>query len=619
MTEKERKELVKKLKRFIRPLEKAGKVAGMYALLNFCAPSAQAQFSYLADKNPTYTTNPANYPKTRTVNIQVDTVESGQTAYAKTSPSRGIITINYVPGDEGFNILAQDEDHIIHEIGHIEDFMRGAYDYPISPQQALIRDRHEEIAANINVLIYKRAKYLETGNLDVFNGFFSYYRKAIEDGTIIPNSQNLDEFNKEMKFIFDETQKNWIKHRGKEYEDQDFDQAIGLGDFEGKYRYFWDQNYEQSLNIIYTKCGINFWQYHTKDLEISDVVQKKLNAIIKKTPQKTASTENNAIYKSSIPSEPRYYIWSEEKRVSTPIAFNIPYVVIQTPPGYQQKLPKIDKDRQQKFEEYIARSTQKIPQDSEESVPQNIQENKKEKKKNGWNEFWEKVGDFFRPSWKQKPDRSSAPAAKPTTTPKPAPVAKTAPKPAPAVPQNTVVDTLSQQNQLTENISEPKSKWNEFWDKVGDFFRPSWKQKPEKKTTVSQTSAPKVKVEPTPAPTPKAKPTSTSAPTPVAKSAPQPEQAPTPAPEQKAQPAPDSTTVAEQNVSPAPEQVETTNRISSGKDRAVRMHNKLKKKVLEEEKAKYQRDQKREQRKEQRKSRECNKIKQQIEKEKAKS
>ena len=465
------KQLKQKLQKFIPALKSAGKPiasAALCAFLTLGVTEAAAQRSNLADKDPTHTTSttatkPGNPPKTIGVKFVVDTFDVNKkgapTAYARTSPSNGYITVYYVPGDILFNEQAQSIDRLVHEGGHLEHFLKGAYDYPVSPEQALKRNRHEEISVNMRVLIYKRAEYLKTGDLDVFNGFFSYYRKAIEDGTIVPDSKDIEEFDKEMKFILDETEQNWLKIKGDIYKDQDFNQVNEFGDMSGKYARFHDINYLNSVNEIYTICGINFWKYRTKDLEISAADQKKLTIMESKTPKEPPSSTNDPIHRSRISREAKYPVHTSEHRVSKPITVYIDNYIIQTPPGHPQATPIVREETQQK---------------AKENVTQNIQKKKHEKKTSNTKSegFWQKVKDFFKPTpytnpYKQSSTQQPAPKTTPSqTTAKPAPTGQTS-KPAPSTivtktvqntPSMNAQKTISQQDQTTSRISPIKKK-----------------------------------------------------------------------------------------------------------------------------------------------------------------
>ncbi len=476
MTEKERKKLVEKLEKFIPVLKKAGKVAGLYALLNFCAPSSQAQTHSLSDKDPTLTTITYSTPTER-VHYQVDTMARGEKrALGSHCVSQNTITINHSRTDKEFNKRSHSMETLIHEHQHQIAANKGALDWPVSLEQAYMLDIHDEIAANIAVLLYKRAEYIRTGNLDVFDGFFSYYKDQIITGNINPKSNTKEDFEKDMSVVADMTRIMWLGTYGVEdsYPKQHYRNACIYGDESGKYKNFWNENYLKSLKIIYNIGGVDFTQFMEKDevnviggIEVLPLYKKEL-AKRQHIPSSELATVNKPINRSKISQEAMYPKWSPNKRVS-PIQYaQVPVIKVDVPEGY--------------FDQPVV---EEIQQQENVVDNDNIAKKKKGKGKEGWNKFWGKVGDFFRPSWKQKPQDNSAPAkpAVSTPTPKPAP-AQTSPSN--IKPQNTAVDTAAQQpSQIVDSQSDKKTfkeKMHNFGEKLGDFFRPSWKQKPEKTT-----------------------------------------------------------------------------------------------------------------------------------------
>ena len=67
------------------------------------------------------------------------------------SSSNNTITVNHSRNDKEFNQRSHSIETLIHEHRHQLAALNGAYDYPISLEQAYKRDKHDEIAANIDV------------------------------------------------------------------------------------------------------------------------------------------------------------------------------------------------------------------------------------------------------------------------------------------------------------------------------------------------------------------------------------------------------------------------------------------------------------------------------------
>ncbi len=393
MAENKHKKLIKKLERFIPALKAAGKTVALYAVINFCAPSAEAQTHQLRYGDPT------NPPLEQTVSYervhyQVDTMAKGEKrGLAHHSSSNNTITVNHSRNDKEFNQRSHSIETLIHEHRHQLAALNGAYDYPTSLELAYMRDKHDEIAANIDVLLYKRDLYLKTGNLEVFDGFFSYYKDAIVTGRINPKSNTVEDFKKDMSYIANMTKIMWEGKYGplESYHEQHLRNAKIYADMEGKYKNFWDENYKNSLKIIYNIGGIDFTAFMEKDEEISREETIKLQRIVAQYPKATTlATKNYPVNRSKIAKEAKYPVWSPQNRVS-PIQYaNLPIVKVAVPAGYVQPTSQI---------------AENIPQVQDENVDQNVEETKAKKKtfKEGWTEFWDGVKEFFKPRKYENP------------------------------------------------------------------------------------------------------------------------------------------------------------------------------------------------------------------------
>lgn len=230
----------------------------------------------------------ADIPMT-TVDFQVDTLKDEPRAASYFLPQKGTITANYSTESAKYNNYAQTTAVLIHEQKHKDNFDAGLHSYPVSPQQTYKLSMHDEISANIAMLIYLRQKYLETGDINVFyfdvTNKFDFYAKAIEDKKIVPDSKYFEDFNKEMAFIANGTRKMWEEKFAMTYVGACLYRVSMYSDFSGHYAPYHEQNYQQQLRSIYTIGGIDFWHFMKKDVEIPQKAEKRLDAIIKeKTP-----------------------------------------------------------------------------------------------------------------------------------------------------------------------------------------------------------------------------------------------------------------------------------------------------------------------------------------------
>lgn len=206
----------------------------------------------------------------RSIDYVVDTVSVkdhrlGAAFY--TAGSNSIYT--YYLKETGYN--TGKEGTLTHEQKHRDNQMQGLYNYPTSPEQAYKLYVHDEISAMMSDLIVKRQRYLETGDISVFDySFFRFYKEAIEKGEINPYSNNQAEFDKEMRLIVNGTQQYWQKNWAEDdtYLRNSVITAMTDGDHCGKYAPYWDENYQKAMKVAYTIGGVDFTQYMNSDVEI---------------------------------------------------------------------------------------------------------------------------------------------------------------------------------------------------------------------------------------------------------------------------------------------------------------------------------------------------------------
>ena len=493
-------ELKKKLQRFEPALRKVGHTVALWAVMNFCSPEAVAQNRQLNDIDPTRTE--MSYTSTEEVSYNVDTLQKGKKGgLAYYNPERNIITINYSLTDNAFNNRSHSMESLVHEHQHQIAVQKGVYDYPVSHEQAYKLDRHDEIAANIAVLLQKREAYLKTGNLGVFDNFFVYYKDAIITNGINPKSNTKEDFEKEMSFILNMTMVMWEFHYGSQesYRQQSLTCADTYADWTGKYADFHDENYNEAVYKVYADIGgVDFSAFMKKDVEICEVDREALARKAAQYQKETPATENYPVNASKVlKNTSKYPRWSKENRVSPVQYAEIPIVKVKVPQGYYDK-PEVMQAPQQEIVENVSN------------------DKKKGRFRQKWKEFWvkagDKLGDFFRPSWKEKPVKKTEVASTSTTKPVQTQTVKTtstqtmerttvnttfqtsATKPV-QMHKDSTFSVSAEQSQKTdvENISQKgkpsfKEKSKVFFTKLGkdlgNFFRPTWGKTPEERRAI---------------------------------------------------------------------------------------------------------------------------------------
>ena len=240
----------------------------------------------MANKNGNTNTNsqPPKMPQPpmRNIDFQVDTVsvERANNTGAYQTHDTNSITSNFKKGNSEWNEWAQGDNVLIHEQKHRDNNNQGMYEYPVSPEQAYKLNMYDEISANMASLLLLRQKYLETGDISIFDKTeqrrFSFYKEAIERGEINPRSNTKEDFDKEMRLIANGTKDMWMQDFSTDYVKQNSSNAVSYGDMTGKYAQYYDQNYERGKKIALTIGGVDFTQYLDNDVEIPEAGRKKI-------------------------------------------------------------------------------------------------------------------------------------------------------------------------------------------------------------------------------------------------------------------------------------------------------------------------------------------------------
>lgn len=215
-------------------------------------------------------------PPERDIDFQVDTIAVNDPTWAAAyfSPSVNTVTTNYRPGDEAGNDFNQRDNVLIHEQKHRDNRAAGIYQYAVSSEQAYKINMHDEISATMSELIFLRQKYIETGDISVFDdkgSFFKFYKEAVQKGEIKPGSPYQEDFDKDMALIVNGTRNEWEKEYSKLYNDNSMWDARNTADRSGKYAEYYDQNYQRAMKIAYNIGGVDFTKYMDRDANIPEI------------------------------------------------------------------------------------------------------------------------------------------------------------------------------------------------------------------------------------------------------------------------------------------------------------------------------------------------------------
>ncbi len=118
-----------------------------------------------------------------------------------------------------------------HESAHAEKRLKVAQLLHRHPElckrgikERYLEEKANELQANISALLDARERFIASGDARVFTARFDYYRKAVENGSIVPSAENISEA--ELKLIANGTAEMW-----KAYEPQYLSQIKrALGD-----------------------------------------------------------------------------------------------------------------------------------------------------------------------------------------------------------------------------------------------------------------------------------------------------------------------------------------------------------------------------------------------------
>lgn len=184
------------------------------------------------------------------------------------------ITRNWVEKDSHFNlrmtVMAHEDWH------HHNDDLKYRTHSKLSPYEYYKLCMHDEISANIVSLLVARYEYLAATDKDKVlkkykNSMFSAYFQAIKDGTIVPESRDKTELEKEFRLIANTVPQAWIERALAAYTPATkrmmlrYIKRVGMRQENRK-------QYLKYCNEMYSIGGVNFFALMEHDIDPSNSV-----------------------------------------------------------------------------------------------------------------------------------------------------------------------------------------------------------------------------------------------------------------------------------------------------------------------------------------------------------
>lgn len=261
----------------------------------------------------------------RMIDFQIDTLATSGTTLGYFSGNRNSVTINYRTGNSHLGIKRLNEmaegTTIDHEQKHRDNAAQGMKNYAVSLEQAYKLDMHDEISANMAQLIVLREKYLQTGDIHVFDiniSKFKFYVDALKKGEINPHSDNQADFDREMSLIANGTQKMWMDKFASTYIKQNTASALNFYHKAKDKARPNEKNYNRGLDIAYNIGGVNFRQYLKQDVECTNPQIQELDQKIasgKKYNELVGTTLGLPEYQENMSLE-QYYMLSQHHLIA---------------------------------------------------------------------------------------------------------------------------------------------------------------------------------------------------------------------------------------------------------------------------------------------------------------
>ena len=189
--------------------------------------------------------------------------------------NRGMITRNYVENNNSYRLQLP---YFAHENWHHHnDDLGFRTRYYFTPVEYYKLCMHDEISANIAAVLTARYEYLAAPTKAEKKAvikrykstYLKFYFEAVEKGKIRPELRDKKNFEKEMRFIANGTQKMWLDKYAAHYAPrtyrmlQRYVARSGLVEDSKK-------NYNFVLHKMYTIGGVNFAEYMQKDIDTAD-------------------------------------------------------------------------------------------------------------------------------------------------------------------------------------------------------------------------------------------------------------------------------------------------------------------------------------------------------------
>ncbi len=270
-------------------------------------------------KNDLKQQNEEHFIPLTTIEYQVDTLDtsslgnnaqSSDLAYYHLS-NNVIVIQHYDSAEEKFVKFNKNAEYIttkIHENKHKALYHSDYYKMPMDLEQNYKRHAHDEISATLSEVLYFRQIYIDAKNdnerKSLLNNYtkneaFSFYIDAIKSGKVNPLTTSSEDFENEMKFIAQETEKKWMKEYMVNYDFAFTDEAI----------YYFDthdynemrtnsENYKNALSMAYTIGGIDFSKY-INDIKANPTVEKA-NTMLQEGKKRNDIRKNIKPYNSFV-------------------------------------------------------------------------------------------------------------------------------------------------------------------------------------------------------------------------------------------------------------------------------------------------------------------------------
>lgn len=182
---------------------------------------------------------------------------------------------------------------IAHEEKHHINNLAAVNSVATTIEQAYKLNMHDEISANMAMILEMRNQYREKGNFgNKYPKDFQFYVDAVENGEINPNATDKQGFDKEMSFIMNETQKMWENYYADSYKNQLLSHAKNNALFNGHNSN--DYGYDKAVKAIYNIGGIDFSQYMEKDVTANDKMPAFIDSKIAQYNAPNATEQDKA-------------------------------------------------------------------------------------------------------------------------------------------------------------------------------------------------------------------------------------------------------------------------------------------------------------------------------------